>query len=146
MRGAHDEHTANGDLGHASTAAGHRGLSCLQLGRLEDARRCATECRELSSSDDVVNQYLWRSVEAALLGREGRFDEADRLLEEADRWASQTDEFIDRIWLAMIEADIRLAEDRPGDARAALDRSLALAEAKGSVTIAERVRARSAEL
>ena len=118
----------------------------MQIGSLEEARRWATECRELSASDDVINHYLWRTVEAALLGREGRFDEADRMLEDADRWASQTDEFLDRIWLAMGGSEVRVAEGRPAEARAALERALGSAQSKGSVAIEERVRARLAQL
>jgi class 3 adenylate cyclase/tetratricopeptide (TPR) repeat protein len=145
-RDGYERQMASGDVGHASTSAGHRAVSCLQVGSLDEARRWAAECRELTASDDVINQYLWRTVEASLLGREGRFDEADRMLDEADRWASQTDEFLDRIWLAMSVSEVRIAEGRPDDARAALERALRSAEEKGSVAISERVRAALAAL
>jgi tetratricopeptide (TPR) repeat protein len=145
-REGYERQMASGDVGHASTSAGHRAVSCLQVGSFDEARRWAAECRQLTASDDVINQYLWRTVEASLLGREGRFDEADRMLDAADRWASQTDEFLDRIWLAMSEADVRLAEDRPEEARAALERALRSAEEKGSVAISDQVRAALAAL
>ena len=146
IRQSYERQIDSGDLGHASTAAGQRAVSCLELGRLEEARRWAAECRELSASDDVINQYLWRGVEASLLGREGRFDEADRLLEDADRWASQTDEFFDRVWLATMEADVRVAEGRSDEARASLGDALRSAEDKGSIVIADRIRAALAAL
>ena len=145
-RDGYERQMASGDVGHASTSAGHRAVSCLHIGSFDEARRWATECRELTASDDVINHFLWRTVEASLLAREGRFDEADRMLDEADRWASQTDEFLDRIFLAMSESEVRVAEGRPDDARAALERALRSAEDKGSIVIADRMRAALAAL
>jgi class 3 adenylate cyclase len=145
-REGYERQMASGDVGHASTSAGHRAVSCLQLGSFDDARRWAAACRELTASDDVINQYLWRTVEAAVLGRAGRFEEADQMLEEADRWASRTDEFLDRVWLAMTEADVRVTEGRPEDAKTALNEALRSAESKGSVAIADRIRAALAAL
>jgi hypothetical protein len=51
-----------GNVANASTLAGVRGRVFLRLGRSDDARRWAGECRDTTASDDVINQHLWRSV------------------------------------------------------------------------------------
>src|SRR5439155_7203761 len=79
----YDQLMSYGDVAHASTQAVNRAVSSYLLGRFDDARRYADACREMSASDDAINQYSWRSVEAKLLAREGRTEDAIRLIQEA---------------------------------------------------------------
>mgnify|MGYP003693689873 CR=1 FL=1 len=65
----YDQLASFGDHAHASTQAIFRGVSCYLLGRFDEARRYAAAGREMSASDDAINQYSWRSVEAKLLTR-----------------------------------------------------------------------------
>ena len=43
------------------------------------------ESEQIAAEDDVATQYLWRSVRAKLLARQGRFAEAEALAERGDR-------------------------------------------------------------
>ncbi|HZT11156.1 MAG TPA: hypothetical protein VFB09_09005, partial [Actinomycetota bacterium] len=101
---------------------------------------------EMSASDDAINQYSWRSVEAKLLTREGRIDDAVRLIREAVQLAETTDEFLLRWLLCWDRADVAIAADDPREARAALEQAVERAERKGAVVLVDRARRRLAEL
>jgi len=135
-----------GDVAHASTQAVNRAVSSYLLGRFDDARRYADACREMSASDDAINQYSWRSVEAKLLAREGRTEDAIRLIQEAIGLAETTDEFLGRWQLCRDRADVALAAGDPPEARAALQQAVGLAERKGAVVLVDRARRRLAGL
>jgi class 3 adenylate cyclase len=137
---------AFGDVAHATTHAAYRGISCYDLGRFEDAWRWAEECREKSASDDAINQYLWRSLEAKLHAREGRFDEAAALIHDAVEWAERTDEFVGRSIVAFDEAEMAVMAGRTEKARAALRRALEMAEQKGATAFVDKATHRIAEL
>jgi hypothetical protein len=135
-----------GDLAHASTAAVFRAISCFDLGRFDDAWRFAEECRETSASDDAINQYLWRAVEAKLLARQGRLDDAEALIRETVEWTDRTDEFVGRSYVCHVVADLSLIAGRRDDALSALHRALELAEPKGATVLIEKAARRLAEL
>jgi tetratricopeptide (TPR) repeat protein len=145
-RRGYDQLMSFGDLAHGSTAAINVGISSYELGRFDDAWRFAEECRENSASDDAINQYLWRSVEAKLHAREGRFDEASALIREAVEIGARTDEFLGRSLVAFDEAEIAVMAGRPADARAPLHRALEMAEQKGATAFVDRATRRLAEL
>jgi ATP/maltotriose-dependent transcriptional regulator MalT len=121
-------------------------VSCYLLGRLDEARAYAAECREMSASDDAINQYSWRSVEAKLLAREGLNEDASRLIGEAVELAETTDEFLLRWLLCCDRAEVALAAGDPREARAALELAVNRAERKGAVVLVDRARQRLAEL
>ena len=126
-----------GDIAHASTAAGERALTCYQLGRLDEARRLATECRDTGASDDVYNQYLWRGVEAAISAREGEVDRADRLIAEAIEWVERSDALLDRAMILELKADLSARLGRREAAATALAEARALADRKGATAIVQ---------
>jgi tetratricopeptide (TPR) repeat protein len=126
------------NVAHSSTFAGMRGVALLRLERSDDARRWAQVCRETSSSDDVINQHLWRSVEAVLAAREGRQADADRLIGEAVAWADRSDALMERANLCLDEAEIHHLGGRDDQARAAFERALALYQQKGA-TVGEEI-------
>jgi class 3 adenylate cyclase/tetratricopeptide (TPR) repeat protein len=142
----YDQLASFGDHAHASTQAIFRGVSCYLLGRFDEARRYAAAGREMSASDDAINQYSWRSVEAKLLTREGRIDDAVRLIREAVQLAETTDEFLLRWLLCWDRADVAIAAGDPREARAALEQAVERAERKGAVVLVDRARRRLAEL
>jgi tetratricopeptide (TPR) repeat protein len=142
----YDQLASFGDHAHASTQAIFRGVSCYLLGRFDEARRYAAAGREMSASDDAINQYSWRSVEAKLLTREGRIDDAVRLIREAVQLAETTDEFLLRWLLCWDRADVAIAAGDPREARAALEQAVERAEHKGAVVLVDRARRRLAEL
>jgi len=142
----YDQLASFGDHAHGSTQAIFRGVSCYLLGRFDEARGYVTAGRDMSASDDAINQYSWRSVEAKLLTREGRIDDAVRLIREAVQLAETTDEFLLRWLLCWDRADVAIAADDPREARAALEQAVERAERKGAVVLVDRARRRLAEL
>jgi hypothetical protein len=142
----YDQLVSYGDRAHGSTQAVYLAVSCYLLGRFDEARAYAAECREMSASDDAINQYSWRSVEAKLLAREGRNEEASRLIREAVELAETTDEFLLRWLLCWDRADVAIAADDPREARAALEQAVERAERKGAVVLVDRARRRLADL
>ncbi len=135
-----------GDISHASTAAGEWATTCYALGRLDDARQLAYECRDSGASDDVYNQHLWRSVEAAICAREGDVERADRLIAEAIEWAERSDDLLDRATAFEFLADVSARLGRRDAAAAALAAARELAERKGATAIVERIERLAAEL
>ena len=135
-----------GDLAHSSTAAGELATTSFALGHLEEARRFAAECRETSASDDAVNQFMWRRVEARLLAAEGRLEEAVVLIREAARWTERTDMLLEQAMTAFDEAEICRMVGLTDDARSALRRAREAAERKGATVLVERADRRLAEL
>jgi len=142
----YDQLVSYGDRAHASTQAVNRAVSCYLVGRFDEARRYAAECREMSASDDAINQYSWRSVEAKLLARDGLIEDAVRMMQEAFQVAETTDEFLLRWFLCCDRAEVALAAGDPAEARAALELAVERAERKGAVVLVDRARQRLAEL
>ncbi len=140
---AYDLLVGGGNVIHASTAAVLRGRACLRLGRTEEAHRWAGVCRDTTSSDDVINQHLWRTVEAVLAAREGRLDEADRLVAEAVEWADRSDGLMEHAELCLAQAEIHHLAGRDAQAVAALDRARELYRQKGA-TVGETIVVRHA--
>ena len=126
------------NVANSSTSAGMRGIAFLRLGRTEEAHHWAEVCRETSSSDDVINQHFWRAVEAVIAAREGRREDADRLIDEAVAWANRSDSVIERAELSLDEAEIHHLAGRDNEARAALDRARELFLLKGA-TVGEQI-------
>src|SRR5439155_693656 len=114
LRLGYDRLTEMEDLGHLSTWAGYLARTCWALHRYEQAERYADECRRLSASDDILNQWLWRGVHAKALAGRHEFAEAERLAGEGVEFMGRTDD----IW-------------REGEALSDLAEVLALAEKKG---------------
>jgi hypothetical protein len=103
-------------------------------------------CRDTTASDDVVNQHLWRTVEAVLAAREGRLGEADRLVAEAVDWAGRSDDLMERAELFLDEAEIHHLAGRDDRANEALDRARELYRRKGATVGGSIVDRRAAEL
>jgi class 3 adenylate cyclase len=122
-----------GNVVNASTMAAMRGRACLRLGRTEEAHRWAGVCRDTTASDDVINQHLWRAVEAVLAARDGHLDEADRLVAEAVEWADRSDDLMERAELFLDEAEIHHLAGRDDRANEALDRARKMYARKGAI-------------
>jgi tetratricopeptide (TPR) repeat protein len=116
----------------------------LGLGRDDEAEQWLERGLETGPTMERQPQVLWRQVRGHVLARRGELEEAERLAREAVALAEETD-----MLNAHADALIDLAEvlARAGqDARAELDRALALYERKGNLVTAERTRSRLAEL
>jgi len=120
-----------------------RGRALLRLGRSDEAHRWADGCRKTTSSDDVINQHLWRTIEAVIAAREGRREDADRLIGEAVAWADRSDDLMERAELCLDEGEIHRLAGRDDQAREALDRARELYLRKGA-TVGEAIVGRHA--
>ena len=78
-----------------------------------------------------------------LAAREGHLDEADRLIDEAVRWADRSDDLVERAELCLDEAEIHHLAGRDDHALKALDRARELYTRKGA-TVGSVVVARQA--
>jgi Flp pilus assembly protein TadD len=112
------------------------------LDRLEEAEAAAGRSQALGASDDVTTQMFWRQVQAKVLARRGGRAEAERLAREAVALGEPTDALV---WKGDSWADLAEVLEVVGkhdEAKAALERALALYERKGNVVSAKRIRAR----
>jgi hypothetical protein len=144
FRSAYEKLMSIGDVGHASTYAGMLAEALLRLGKSKEAGQWAAECRQLSSSDDVVNQHVWRRVEAVTSAREGRDDDAAALINDAVEWVTRTDSLIDIADVYLCEAEVHALAGRTDQAHAALARAAETFEAKGA-TVGQGIVARRRE-
>jgi tetratricopeptide (TPR) repeat protein len=102
--------------------------------------------RPSSAQDDAMTQMLWRQVKAKVLARRGEWAEAERLAREAIAVGEETDMINAQGDAYGDFAEVLTLAGKRDEARAALDRALELFERKGNVVMAERMRARLAEL
>jgi class 3 adenylate cyclase/tetratricopeptide (TPR) repeat protein len=120
-----------------STVAGRLALAYYELGRMDEAEAWAGRSAELGAEDDAITQMLWRQARAKVLVRRGEHSEAQRLAREAVAIADETQ---------MLNDEARAYADLAEEAAGALGQALPRFERKGNLVMAERVRARLAEL
>ncbi len=80
----------------------------------------------------MINQHLWRTVEAVIAAREGGREDANRLIGEAVVWADRSDALLDRAEICLDEAEIHHLAGRDAEAHAALDHARELFRRKGA--------------
>jgi tetratricopeptide (TPR) repeat protein len=129
-----------------SNGAGLLARAYYALGRIEEAEAWAGRAAELGTSDDVLAQILWRPVKAKVLARRGEHAEAERLAREAVALSEGTDALNMQGEAYADLAEVLAVADRPNDSAEALEQALARYQWKENVVMAERVRARLAEL
>jgi class 3 adenylate cyclase/tetratricopeptide (TPR) repeat protein len=132
---------AQGETGSRSTIAGFRALTKLELDHeLDEIVALAEQCRDLAAINDAASQVVWRQVLALVAAREGRLDEAHRLIEEATSSVDETDFLYLK---GLVARDRGRIAEMVGDKEAAAESyRLALSnfEQKGDVVDAQRIR------
>jgi class 3 adenylate cyclase/tetratricopeptide (TPR) repeat protein len=134
-----------GETGHRSDAAAHLAAALCALGRYEEADDWARTAEELSASDDISSQMLWRQVRARLLVRRSETAEAERLALEAVSLAEQTDMLNSHANALADLAEVYVLSGRAEEARNRLEGARELYEQKGNLVAAERARNRLAQ-
>ena len=135
-----------GEISRLSSAAGRLAQALYALDRLEEADAWIDRCVELGSSDDVLNEMLWRQPRAKVLARRGEHGEADRLAREAVAIGEETD-LLDAHGDAYADlAEVLLLGGDAADAAAALEQALARYQRKGNLASSQRVQTRLAEV
>ena len=135
-----------GDTAFRSLATGQLASSLYGLGRRDEAERWTRVAEELSSSDDVTSNMMWRQVRAKLLARSGQYEDAERLAREAVDLGQRTDMLN---WHARALADLAqvfVLRGRTDDAVPMLEQALALYERKGNTVMAADTRSELAQL
>jgi class 3 adenylate cyclase len=135
-----------GERGWLSTAAGWLAQAHYQLDRLEEAESWAHKSRDLGASDDLATQAVWRQVEAKLLARRDKAEEAERLAREAVEITRATQN-LDYCAGSLLDlATVLELDDKPEDARTALQQAFDLYQGKGNLVMAARTQARLEKL
>jgi class 3 adenylate cyclase/tetratricopeptide (TPR) repeat protein len=142
IRRGYERVAATGAAHHRSTFAGAWAVTQFHLGRFDDARRLAAECRETSALDDAYSQMLWRGVEAKLAARDGSFELAERLGREGVEWAEGTDMLLQHAESFADLAEVYRLAGRMDDSRQALATAIDRASAKGATAVVDRLHRR----
>jgi serine/threonine protein kinase len=136
-----------GELGERalrSTVAGQLAESLHALGRDDEALQMSEHAEELSASDDLASQFLWRRARALALA-ERDVDQAERLARDALALVSETDQLSWHADALQSLAQIRAGRD-PEEAAALSAKALALYREKGNKPGEERVTQMLSEL
>ena len=109
-------------------------------GRMDEAGELCRATDRRAAAEDIVTQTIWRGVEAKILAREGRCDEAEALAREAVALVEPTDLLSHRGDAMLDLADVLRTCGRPEESDRATRAGLALYERKGNVAAAARAR------
>jgi predicted ATPase/DNA-binding SARP family transcriptional activator len=135
-----------GDKSLLSTTAAYLARAVLAQGRDEEAARYAARSDELADAGDVSTQAMWRGVQARVLARSARIEDAERLARAAVALLEASD-FVNQQGEALLDLATVLEYDGRRDAAgAALCASLRHFEQKGNTIAAEQVRNRLARI
>ena len=135
-----------GSLSYLATRAAELGDAVYGLGHYDEAERLSHRAEELSATDDVLTQVLWRSLRARVLARQGRIVEAEELIGEATQLADDTDALNLRAKVLLDRAEVLQFAGRSSEAGAGVELSIQLFEQKGNVVAAKRARRMLLEL
>jgi tetratricopeptide (TPR) repeat protein len=111
------------------------------LGRLDEAAELASESRDIASVDDLDAQPRWRAALAKVLAARGEHAEAESLALEAVSLVEPIDLLLVKAGVFDALGEVLGAAGKRQEARAALERAIALHEQKGNVVWAARSRA-----
>lgn len=113
--------------------------TCLLLDRDGEAEELCVESERLAGHA-LKASIAWRTVRAQLLARDGSYDEARRVAEEAVALAERTDALVDHGDACLALAMVLAAAGDVAGTRAAAQRGVERYELKGAVALAEKAR------
>jgi class 3 adenylate cyclase len=112
----------------------------LQEDRDQEAAQRIEECRRLALEDQIDAQIKWRSLRALTLARDGQFEAAERLADEAAALAERTEQSPTRAEALADRAEVLLLAGKPEPAARSAARAADLYEAKGWTVAAAEAR------
>ncbi len=130
-------------MGESDTLATTTALlaqSVYAQGRTREAGELCRMADRAAAAEDSITQAIWRGVEAKVLAREGRCDEAETLAREAVALVAPTDLLSHRGDAMLDLADVLRICERMDEADSATRAGIALYERKGNVVAAGRAR------
>jgi tetratricopeptide (TPR) repeat protein len=145
-RAAFDVLRGMGNIGQLASAAPHLGDIVYELGRHDEAMELAELTERISIEGDVDAGVRWRLVQAKVLARRGRSEDAARLAADAVRIAAPT-EYLDlRADALFAQAEVDRLAGRSSDAVGSLREALELCRQKGNLVRAAQAERQLAEL
>ncbi|HEU5212561.1 MAG TPA: adenylate/guanylate cyclase domain-containing protein [Gaiellaceae bacterium] len=129
---------AVGAVGYASTAAVQLAEALYLSGRPGEAERLAIEGEAMGGEDDIINIVTGRAVRARIAADAGDLATAERLAGEAVAAAERTELPVAQGDAYLALAHVERARGRPDAERAALERGLAVYQAKGDLVKTQR--------
>jgi class 3 adenylate cyclase/tetratricopeptide (TPR) repeat protein len=132
LQTSYDEFTEMGDQGGRATLAAFLADALSTSSRYDEAQRYSELAEELSASDDLVTQVLWRCARAKAFAHQGESEQANRLAAEAVELAAPTD-FLD------LQATAFLTAGEVTCDAAFVERARERYEQKGNVAAASRL-------
>jgi tetratricopeptide (TPR) repeat protein len=139
LRRGYDYLSRIGERYLLSSVAGLLAEAMVAQGRLEEAEALSLEVEEIAADDDVDAQTLWRLARAKVLARRGEVEQAEALAREAVRLLEPTDYVVNQIDGLACLASVLLLAGNEAESRSLLARARALATAKGSPVMDERL-------
>jgi tetratricopeptide (TPR) repeat protein len=140
LRDGYDYFSRLGERYLLSSVAGLLAEALANLGRIDEAEALSLETEALSAEDDVDAQTLWRTARARVLAARGELVEAEALARDAVELLEPTDDVLNQVNAYACLASALLVSGQEHEARQALSRAQALAEAKRSPVMLARLR------
>jgi len=138
--------TSLGEKAFLSTVAGVLARCVALRGGLDEAEELAQIGEEAAATDDVYSQALWRQARALIHARRDEHERALELARQALELVEPSD-FCELRTRAFEDlAEVHRLAGRNDDAAEALRRAIDVWDRKGAVVVADRLRARLAEL
>jgi class 3 adenylate cyclase/tetratricopeptide (TPR) repeat protein len=137
---------ARGEAGWLSTMAGLLGDVLYDQGRIDEAAAATERSRNAATEDDRNAQAIWRFVEAKVLARRGRFDEAEVVAREAIAIIDRSDELNNQAVFREGLVEVLRLSGRTDEAIQVLEEALARYEQKGNVVMTDATRSLLDEL
>ena len=131
----------NHQIALLATRAGELAQSIYEQGRYEEAESWTRVARESAGSDDLDAALSWQPVEAKILARHGRIEEAERLARQTLELVARIDSLNRHADSAMALAEVLGIANRNDEAEEMVRSALSLYELKGNLASSERVRA-----
>ena len=135
-----------GDHTYSGTMALQLASYLEEQGKIEEAEAALVRARQLTNLAEVSDAVGLDAIEARLLARRGRLDDAEQCARRAHAGASSTDLYFARVFAASSLALVLELAGRTAQAQEELEYALCVAEAKGDTVYASRLRARLDEV
>jgi class 3 adenylate cyclase/tetratricopeptide (TPR) repeat protein len=140
LRRGHDLLREIGDTGARCTVDAMLADVLFERGRLDEAAEMASESRDISSADDLDAQPRWRAALAKVLSARGEHAEAESLAREAVALVEPIDLLLVKAGAFDALGEVLARAGKTEEAKAAVERALALHEQKGNRASAARSR------
>ena len=125
-----------------ATRAGELAQAIYEQGRYEEAEIWTGLASDSAGSDDLDAALSWQPVQAKLLARQGKIDEAERLARATLELAGRSDSVNRNADSLMALGEILDLADRQGEAEEVIRAALRLYDEKGNLASAGRARGR----